>query len=332
MKKLSGSTKKLSAAQRFDRLREIESRREDLMSQANHLKARIEQSAGRKETLERELLWDQGIRPARAYSTRPATKSEIEALKTEIAGLEQLLQDLKAEKAPIQAELDDLNAEYEELQNNHQKVSLTDLKGAGSEISKIESEINRVENARDDALAKIPSEQLQKLKSEMEEAASEHDLLAADVDLGEAPESDLKKASSRLTSLKKQLAEFEENARLAESAGRGYARRLARLQTAKAAAEKELSCLLTLYARQMHESEVERLNSALEQVEQALTTLQAATVLSERYGDGTPLSTGLYRSRIDIPNLPGLTKERVEAHSEAAEKQIEDILRQAGSA
>ncbi len=318
--------KKLTASQRFDRLRELEALREELTTKANELKSHIQQRLGRKQQLEEDLRWDTGTRPAHAYSTRPARKGEIDQMKSDIQGLALQIEELETEYKPIQAELAEIEGEYESLKNNPGKVTLADLGKAREAISKASAEMARIEKASEEAGSRVPDGQIEKLKNLLEEAAAERDLLAADVDLGEGSEGDLKKASTKLAGLKKQLAELEEASSLAEATGRGYSHRLDRLADEKSAAEKEFSCLLTLYARDLFEEDVNRLGSALEEIETAFSGLIVANELSERHGDGSTFAIMTRSARVDLPHIPGLDHNSVEPQPEAIEKRVAEIL------
>ncbi|MTI98730.1 MAG: hypothetical protein FH752_08925 [Marinobacter adhaerens] len=322
--------KKLTASQRFDRLRELEGRREDLTTAANSLNSRIQQSVGRKQKLEEDLRWETGERPPNAYSTRPARKGEIEQLKNDIQGLGLQIAELEKEYEPIRAELAEVEGEYSSLKNKPGKVTLADLRKAREAISKVSIEMARIEKASEEVGSRIPSADIENLKNQLEEAAAERDLLAAAVDLGEGSDADLKKASTKFAELKKQLAELEETASLAEATGRGYSHRLDRLADDKSVAEKEFSCLLTLYARELFEEDVKRLESALKEIEGALSGLIVANELSEQYGDGTVFAHMTYRARVELPQIPELETSSVEPQPETIEKQLAEFLEKIG--
>lgn len=322
--------RKLTASQRFDRLKELEARREELTSKANNLKSRIQQHVGKKQKLEEDLRWETGQRPPNAYSTRPARKGELEELKNNIQGLELQIKELENEYQPIQAELAEIDSEFESLERNPGKVTLTDLGRAREAISKVSAEIARIEKANEEVASRVQSSDIDNLKNSIEEAAAERDLLAADVDLGEASEADLKKASTKLTGLKKQLAELEEASSLAGATQRGYAHRLDRLGDEQRAAEKEFSCLLTMYARELFEQEVKRLDGALKEIESALAGLAVSNQLSEQHGDGTMFARMAQRGRVDLPHIPGIENNSVEPQQEVIEERVTEILTKIG--
>ena len=322
--------KKLTASQRFDRLRELEARREELTSKANNLKSRIQQHVGQKQKLEEDLGWETGNRPPQAYASRPARKGEIEQLKNNIQGLELQIKELENEYQPIQAELVEIDSEFESLEKNPGKVTLADLGKAREAISKVSTEMARIEKANEEVASRVQSSDIDNLKNSLEEAAAERDLLATDVDLGEASEADLKKASTKLTGLKKQLAELEEASSHAGATQRGYARRLDRLGDEQRAAEKEFSCLLTMYARELFDQEVKRLDGALKEIESALSGLAIANELSEQHGDGTVFAHITRRGHVDLPHIPGIENNSVEPQPEVIDERVAEILTKIG--
>lgn len=330
MKKLFGSGKKLTASERFDRLRELEERRGEVSTRANDLKAHIQQRVGRKAKLEEDLRWAMGKGAPHATASRGFRKGELDQLKSDIKGLELQIAELESEYEPIHAELVEIENEFESLSNNTGKVTLADLQKAHEAISKANTEMARIEKASDEVSSRAPDADIQKLKNLLEEAAAERDLLAADVDLGEGSESDLKKASSKLAGLKKQLAELEEASSLAGATRRGYAHRLERLGEEKSAAEKEFACLLTVYARHLHDEGVKSLESALNETKNALSGLILANELSKRHGDGTVFAHMIYKPRVELPHIPELENTSIEPLPETIEERMAEILTKIG--
>jgi len=318
--------KKMNAAQRFERLREIEQLRDDLTAPRNDLRAKRDNSDSLANNLKRKLEDLTGPLGSYGYRKGRTPQAELDSMKAKIAEFEARRDEIDNELRPIQSELDQLESEYQTLQKNPPKVIFSDIKKVKADIAKTEAEIARVHQASGAAEARTPQDELERLKVEVEEAAADRDLLAADVDLGEGSEADLKKATARLTRLEKQLAELEQSATQSEATSRGYTRRLDKLQAQKHSEEKELACLLTLYAAEMHGKALESFISSAHELQSALNEMLAASELSENYGDRTPLYPRLTGFRIPLPEVEGLGIPAIGMDSDAIEKRITQIL------
>lgn len=315
--------KKLTAAQRFDRLREIESIREELLPEHNDLKGKLSTCQGHLAHLQKELNWMLSPPPHARISRAPGepsrTKKEIQEFKQKGDTLEEQLR-------PLQERLDQLAKEEEDLRQNPPKVTAKDLQYARAEISKVDAQIARIEQAQEQSVSRTPTEGIDALKDEIAKVASDRDLLAADLDLGEGSEAELKKATTNLTKLKKQLAEQEETASLASATQRGYEKRLADLTAARQRADHEFRCLLSLRAKALHDAGTQTLVTACDEIQKALVDIMAANQLSNRYGDGEEFSFVTGTAKLVVSGLHGHESGSIAPDQHMVTEKVEEIL------
>ncbi|WP_199451659.1 hypothetical protein [Marinobacter sp. bablab_jr008] len=317
--------KKLTAAQRADRLREIAAEREELMPEFSDIRSRLANAQGGQANLEKQL--QELTSPPPKHGWRNAGRSDdIAQVRRKLDQATQNTTQLQEEIRPFQKQLDDLDKEEERLINNPPAVSLADLQQTQAEITKLETQIDRIEQAREEAAARTPTEGIESLKDEIAQAASDRDLLAADLDLGEGSEADLKKATTHLTKLRKQLAEQEETASLAGATQRGYEKRLADLSETKRRAEQEFRCQLSLYAKEIHDAGLQRILKAFDEVGAALHEILVANKLSGTHGDGDEFSRLSGRIKLDMGSYYGIDNSTISADEELVSERVARIL------
>ncbi|MEC9388081.1 MAG: hypothetical protein VX393_17140 [Pseudomonadota bacterium] len=317
--------KKLTAAERANRLREIETQREELMPEFSNIRSRLQNVQGQQANLEKQL--QELTSPPPKHGWRTAGRSgDTARVRRELDQVKQSNEQLQEEMRPFQEQLDDLAKEEETLLNNPPKVSLADLQQTQAEITKLEIQIDRIGQARDEAAARTPTAGIESLKEEIAQAASDRDLLAADLDLGEGSEADLKKATTHLTKLRKQLAEQEETASLAGATQRGYEKRLADLSETKRQAEQEFRCQLSLYAKEIHDAGLQKIVKAFEEIGPALNEILAANELSAIHGAGDEFSRLSGRVRLDMGGFHGIENNSISADEELVSERVAGIL------
>lgn len=271
---------------------------------------------------------DKEFEPLPLHATRGSRmpKDEIDQKTAKIEQLKEQLNDALKTYEPLRDEAAEMTAERDYLEDNPPAATLEDLKTAQAKISALSVKAAQIKQAAEEAASKCPTDRIEALKEEIQGLSIEQDLMAADVDMGTGSESELKKLAGKLAKATKELSVAQEVASMAEATQRGYQRRLDSLNDELAAAGVGFRTMLSLYARCGFVADSKRIQSSINDIEQAFRSMENFNHLSLYEGDGSEFFQGHPRVEINLGGILGGEAKRIETDAGAARDNTDKVM------
>lgn len=287
--RLVGKTKLQKLEEWRARIEELELSTQENEGRYSNLKGRMANLSATLATAEKQLAemhapparneiragWNQTDRDRQAGLVR-GYKADLDALKAEH------LDWMQRHEAELQ--------ELAQLRDNRPGTGKADTKALADQKREIEAAISRVQSAIA-APDQPPVDIAGDLQTEVDLLSAQQDELAAAVGLGEASADELRKIQTTLAKKQSELEKAKQAQSLAESAQRGYQKRLEKLQTELAETDRLLREAVCAYAGQAYQEAMKRVNQAQHQMDDALQDLFAAQMLDSASGKGECGST-----------------------------------------